>query len=208
MFLLLQLLCLREGCQKKWGVVVVVVVGVGWSLESVNTGTAGASHSQSIPRSVCVPLTRRSLWTLSAALFLSSQITAFQSGSSPRHGSAGRRRHLGSCSGNVKKLVRRGEVALRPGSTRFFFFSPHSCWHFFQMSNRSPGTSYTRPSGRTLGECQERDRESPRKAADKVQRPLASLSAGRRGKEMSRFSDDLVTLHLAIVRNLVLCSVS
>lgn len=176
--------------------------GGGRSLESVNTGTAGASHSQSIQRSVCVPLTRHGLWTL----FLSSQITAFQTGSSPRHGSAGRWRHPGSCSGNVKKLVRRGEVALRLGSAHFFF-SPNSCWHFFQMSNRSPGTSYTRPSGRTLGECQERDRESPRKAADKVQRPLASLSAGRRGKETSRFSDDLVTLHLAIVRNLRRCSV-
>lgn len=110
----------RRLSKKMGGGGVVVVVGEGWSLESVNAETAGASHSQSIQRSVCVPLTRRGLWTLSAALFLSSQITAFQTGSSPRHGSAGRRRHPGSCSGNVKNLVR-GEVALRPGSAHFFF---------------------------------------------------------------------------------------
>lgn len=114
----------------------------------------------------------------------------------------------GKLLGKCKETRKTRRSCAAPWKRPFFFLSPHSCWHFFQMSNRSPGTSYTRPSGRTLGECQERDRESPRKAADKVQRPLASLSAGRRGKETSRFSDDSVTLHLAIVSNLGLCSVS
>lgn len=49
--------------------------------ESVNIRAAGASHSESIPQSVCVALTQCSLWTLSTVLFLSSQITAFQMGS-------------------------------------------------------------------------------------------------------------------------------
>lgn len=53
----------------------------------MNIGPASASHSESIPQSVCAPLTQCSLWTLSAVLFLSSQITAFQTGSWLRQGS-------------------------------------------------------------------------------------------------------------------------
>lgn len=74
--------------------------------ESVNIRAAGASHSESIPQSVCVALTQCSLWTLSTVLFLSSQITAFQMGSplwygeqASTRGQRGPKKQFGKCTG-------------------------------------------------------------------------------------------------------------
>lgn len=76
--------------------------------ESVKVGRTAAAHCRSIRFSVCVELTRPSLWTLSAALlFLSSRITASRTFDT----APAARDTRENCSGGVtkKKEVRNAE---------------------------------------------------------------------------------------------------
>lgn len=199
-FSLLWLLCLWEGCQKG-------------PSEIVNTGVASASHSESIPQSVCAPLTQCSLWTLSAVLFLSSQITAFQMGSSPWHAEPAQREAREVEKKMVRKFYRTRPCVcsrMQKKLHKFHNTCAHTClgnlrsaqfpfyWHFFQMPNHSPGTSYTDLQGSSLRMSNQT--VNLYKALDKVQCPLSSHSEAWGGKKWDiQVSDDSVTLHLLSV---------
>lgn len=143
-------------------------------------GVVGASHSESIPQSVCVPLTQCSLWTLSAVLFLPSQITAFQADSSLWQSkqarevqNTGQEIYRTRPLQNVKKEsceVHNTYAHTTSNSLRSAHFT--FCWHFFQMSNHSPGTSYTDLQGSSLRMSNQT--VNLYKALDRVQCPLAS----------------------------------
>lgn len=113
MFHLLRLLCLREGCQKKWG---VVVAGGGRVIGECERRDCRCL-AQSIHPAFCLCSTD----TPPSLDSVGSSVPVKSNNSVSDGLLASTRRHPGSCSGNVKKLARRGEVALRPGSAHFFF---------------------------------------------------------------------------------------
>lgn len=151
----------------------------------MNTGTAGASHSESIPQSVCAPLTQCSLWTLSAVLFLSSQITAFQMGSSLWHGSCRLDWDAGEVRETVWEMQRpwpRVRCRMQRSSTQARTNSDNLEVPTFLLVGISFKCQIihleqvTQTFGDLLGECQTRTMNLY-KALGKVQCPLASHSA-------------------------------
>lgn len=139
--------------------------------ECEHRGGEGASHRESIAQSVCAPLTQCSLWTLSAVLFLSSQITAFQMGSSLWHSELAQR---GDQSGSREKKNKiwlgefvppaecRPSLLTRSHNTYATLSSLDnlrsaqfpSCWHFFQNVKSFTWNELHRPSGIFFWECQ------------------------------------------------------
>lgn len=101
-----------------------------------------AAHRRFIQSSVSVGLTRPSLWTLSAALlFLSSRITPSRTSDTAPDARDTRE----NCSGGVRKEEEEvRNLEKRPTLPPFPLLAPSfpSGRHFFQMSNRSPGTTH------------------------------------------------------------------
>ncbi len=201
--------CLWEGCQKR-------------PSESVNIEAASASHSESIPQSVCVPLTQCSLWTLSAVLFLSSQITAFQMGSSLWHGELaeqGGQRGLKYCFGKCTELDRVSAAECKEEALQV---SQHTCTHKLGQPrcahSHFAGISFkcqiihlkqvTQTFRDLLRECQTQLWMCT-KLSDKVQRPLAPHSEA--WEEEVRHPGFRQLSHAALIEctcNLRLCFVS